>query len=135
MMPTTSSIAPASEDFGFSILDFGLWRNATAWPQFKSQSSIHKSAGGSSTSQSKIQNRKSKMDTSLIDDRNITWIRQRCRCCGAVLWEVLGDPVGLCRNCAITDTDPLGILRLERDAEQLHWLHTVQYHGACAVDV
>ena len=75
------------------------------------------------------------MDITLIDQSGITWIRQRCRCCGAVLWEVLGDSVGLCRGCRPIEKDPLGILRLERDVEQLHWLHAAQYHGACAVDV
>jgi hypothetical protein len=74
-------------------------------------------------------------DITLLDTSGITWIRQRCRCCGAVLWEVLGEPVGLCRDCHITETDPLGLLRLDRDIEQLHWLHTLQYHGTCALDV
>jgi hypothetical protein len=52
-----------------------------------------------------------------------------------VLWEVLGDSIGLCRECHMTETDPLGLLRIEHNVEQIHWLHIVQYHGACAVDV
>ena len=75
-------------------------------------------------------------DISLIDDLGITWIRERCRCCRRVLWEILGDHVGLCRTCAeVTTGDPLGELRPERDVEHLHLVHTLQYHGTCAVDV
>jgi hypothetical protein len=87
---------------------------------------------------SKIENPKSKtpMDITLIDELGITWLRQRCRCCHAVLWEVLGDPVGLCRKCAgAACGDLLGELRLDRDTEHLHIVHTRQYHGSCAVDV
>ncbi|HQU41636.1 MAG: hypothetical protein B7Z73_03325 [Planctomycetia bacterium 21-64-5] len=75
------------------------------------------------------------MDTTLIDDLGIMWIRRRCRCCGAVLWEVLGDPVGLCRACRVTHIEPLGVLRFHRDIEYLQRLHTLQYHGACPLDV
>jgi hypothetical protein len=85
--------------------------------------------------QSNIQNRKSKMDTTLIDDLGITWIRGRCRCCRAVLWEVLGDPVGLCRDCDAMRLEPIGILRFHRDIEYLQRLHSQQYHGACPLDV
>lgn len=75
-------------------------------------------------------------DITLIDDLGITWLRQRCRCCHAVLWEVLGDPVGLCRACAgFANGDLLGELRLDRDIEHLHLVHSFQYHGSCAVDV
>ncbi|HET6878677.1 MAG TPA: hypothetical protein VFI31_00810 [Pirellulales bacterium] len=75
-------------------------------------------------------------DTTLIDDVGITWVRQRCRCCGAILWETLGDPVGLCRRCAVVAAgDPLGDLRLDREIEYLQLVHVFQYHGACAMDV
>lgn len=75
-------------------------------------------------------------DILLIDDHGVTWIRQQCRCCHAVLWEVLGDPVGLCRLCAEVDSgDLLGKLRIDHDVEYLHLLHKRQYHGNCAVDV
>jgi hypothetical protein len=75
-------------------------------------------------------------EITLIDDVGIIWIRQRCRCCRAVLWEVLGDHVGLCRHCAQTaGGDPLGELRPEHDGDYLHLIHTLQYHGVCAVDV
>ena len=75
------------------------------------------------------------MDISLIDDQGVTWIRQRCRCCRAVLWEVLGDPVGLCRACAnVAGGDLIGELRIDRDIDHLHLLHSLQYHGACTVD-
>jgi hypothetical protein len=87
---------------------------------------------------SKIENRKSKipMDISLIDDHGITWLRQRCRCCHKVLWELLGDPVGLCRDCAgVAHGDLLGELRLDREIDYLHVVHSMQYHGSCAVDV
>lgn len=72
----------------------------------------------------------------LIDDHGVTWIRQRCRCCRAVLWEVLGDPVCLCRSCAqFAHGDLLGKLRVDHDVDYLHLLHRRQYHGACAADV
>ena len=75
------------------------------------------------------------MDITLIDDDEITWVRRHCRCCHAVLWEVLGDPVGICPGCDAARLEPLGILRFHRDVEYLQRLHTLQYHGACPVDV
>lgn len=74
-------------------------------------------------------------DITLLDDQGITWVRQHCRCCRAVLWEVLGEPARLCRRCDETPGDPIGILRIEHDAEYIHRFHTLQYHGACPMDV
>lgn len=75
-------------------------------------------------------------DISLIDNSGVTWIRRPCRCCRAALWQVLGEPTGLCRGCArVAGGDPLGILRIENDAEQVLRFHTLQYHGVCAFDV
>jgi hypothetical protein len=75
------------------------------------------------------------LDITLLDNFGITWVRQRCRCCGAVLWDVLGDRVGLCRRCHEMHSDPIGVLRIEHNAEHVHRFHTLQYHGVCAMDV
>lgn len=68
-------------------------------------------------------------DITLTDHEGVTWVRHHCRCCGRVLWSVLGDPIGLCGPCDVRPSDPLGLARTENKGVLRSLIHVKQYHG------
>ena len=69
-------------------------------------------------------------DVTLIDDTGATWVRHLCRCGAGVVWTVLGDPAGLCRDCQRSrHAEPLGWRRREHDGIRRFAIHEAQYHG------
>lgn len=70
-------------------------------------------------------------DVRIVDGSGVTWIRHFCRSCRKTpLWDVLGEPTPLCRECRehLLKAEPLGGRRIDRLANDL-LRHESQYHG------